>query len=631
MPHEGCSGRFFWFAKVLGVRGESVEDHLPWWVRPANMDAVVRGVTMPSNFALVGGLCLPSFCDQHVAASWVFPRLAASWKDQYAVDTVVNTVNATHVRVSAPLATYIDWTDFNGLWMASDPTTLDHSTDLIFAAREHHHSWRLSPVRLQVLSSTIAVLVMSSAIAAAWGSKSGWLYPVSMQGGFTKLTSRRGPSGFDVCRVILVGALVLFHTTNHSAWKYKGSISLYVKLLFRVNTSFTALSVWLCLRRGACMRKSQSFFRWVWAVFLHAMRRLLVLAPLTGFWTMVYLDVYGVDLPMNSLLHNHGIYVFYHQNRVECSRPWRKWSSLFLMHDFFFHATSVCHNISIFEAIFQVDVLIFAIATMFGPRVRRLVAGLLWPVAVAAHWNTPPSGVRGAPHRCVGLLPVALAVCAIAPSAPVASSGFRKRCFVVACAVLGLAVTSALDLYTTTNQDNTIAQWFEHLHPTDVAYRPWGHVYEIPHVVGLVLIFCLIDGDGSDATDNGTGRPRESESKEKSCSTTRDCSRSCSSGAAVSGTSIASIIKVCRLFLDHAVTITSRLCPGVCVSHLFVLHYSLGYSYVEPLEVSTFQFLAQAATTAGWSLAVSLLVFLVVESPFAYVAAALSDLSHVTA
>eukprot|EP00927_Polykrikos_kofoidii_P009099 TRINITY_DN13775_c0_g1_i1.p1 TRINITY_DN13775_c0_g1~~TRINITY_DN13775_c0_g1_i1.p1 ORF type:complete len:758 (-),score=68.58 TRINITY_DN13775_c0_g1_i1:273-2546(-) len=626
LPDEGCPGRFFWFAEVLGVRGEGVEDHLPLWARPANMDAVERHMTMPSTFELRGGLCLPSFCDEHVAAAWIFPRLAASSKGEYDIETAVQTVNATHVRVSSPLATSMDWTDFGGLWMVKNSSTLDRPIGVVFATREHHHSWRLSPGRLQALLSIIAVVVMNSVFVTAWGSKSGWLHAVSVQGGVAKLTQHRGPLGFDVFRLVLAVTLVTMHMTNHSVWDYKGPMSRYIQLLFRVNTSFTVLSAWLCLRRGACMRKSHSLCRRLWAVLVYAIRRLLILAPLIGFWTIVYLEVYGEDLHINSLFHNHGIYVFYHQNRVECSRPWRKWSSLFLMHDLFFQETSSCHNSSIFEGIFQVDVLIFAMATMLGPRWRGMGACLLWPVAVAAHWNASPGGVRGVPHRCIGLLPAALAVCAVAPSALVASSrGLRKRCLVVIGAVLGLTVTLVLDLYTMMDHDDTIAQWFEQLHPTNVAFRPWSHVYELPHVVGLVLIFGLFEGNGSDATDNGKGRSLDYKKEGNIRPNPRDCLRSSNSGAGICGISVASAIKVCRFVVGHAIAIASRLGPGLCVSHLFVLHYSLGYVYVERVEVSAFQFLTQTAVTVGWSLAISLLVFLVVESPCAYLAAALSD------
>lgn len=610
-PSECTEGRYFMLARVTGARAESYFNHRPWWERITEKqrrqeDRVAQEaihpvvLTQPAHFSYQGSFCVPAACDEEVVGAWVAPCLAPWWNCPSRLPVVVND---THVRLPPALAIRRTYPDFDHTWVSARPESVSPLAPRYyeFALREYRRSLNLTDKSRWLLFGSL-LFVMLAGVASCTGAAVSCAPQVS----WCRLASSRGPLCFDVCRVVLSTIVVLLHTLDHDNWRpiAQGSFPFYVwmmvRSLHRVNTSFAVLAVYLCLRRLSFVPRSRNLFSWLWNTLYHAIRRLVFLAPVTSIWTYVYF-CFTEDVPINHLLKNHGLYIWYGQNRIQCGHPWHLWSSIFYVHEAVFRDRSMCHNISIFEGLWQLDVVVFSLVSLLGLRFAGAASALFWyPSIILEKTTLSADSLKGVGHRSLNMMPAALATCAFfAAWPPVLSSASEqlrssvsrrtlRRKVVGLLSILCFVATAIPDI---ANIDwrggGYLHEWGMRLHPDGLQYCLWGHLYELPHVAGVFMLLREWD-DGS------------------SIAGVADCSATTSRGADGDGHVLLRVL--------------ARLAGGINISNLFIIHFCAGYLHDEAMEPSLIQVLGRTFAIFLCSTVVSLFVYFTVEAPCAWIA-----------
>jgi len=123
------------------------------------------------------------------------------------------------------------------------------------------------------------------------------------------------------------------------------------------------------------------------------------------------------------------------------------------------------------------------------------------------------------------------------------------------------------------------------------------HFCQLPHLFGMALLFLLFDdNDGAQDGDDG-GHP--------------------TNGASVTSCGDAEADLEAPINWATLLRVLSRLCVGVNVSNLFVIHAVSGFFLDEPLEYSAYQAFAHSCGVVVVSLLLALVLFLLVEAPAA--------------
>eukprot|EP00929_Paragymnodinium_shiwhaense_P087060 TRINITY_DN47373_c0_g1_i1.p1 TRINITY_DN47373_c0_g1~~TRINITY_DN47373_c0_g1_i1.p1 ORF type:complete len:836 (-),score=188.48 TRINITY_DN47373_c0_g1_i1:689-3196(-) len=590
-----CEGRFFWLAQVMGTRAQRLDIYRPWWERDEwlkveDVDAYERKWPLlrcrPAFVQVDGGLCVPRECSEESVAVWLIPRIKAPWKETY--DRVqVDRHNETHSLLPMHLAEKrVVFGEYEGnVWMTLIPGKSESPLSYEYVLWEVREM-AFSEGTKQLAAALCAPMLIATLLALV--GIAGAVRSFSLQAALGKMTTQRGPMCYDVCRALLSLLVVIHHSCGHISWDMSAdgavdeSAMLFGDLLRRTTTTFTVLSVSLCLR-SVEVRGASGWLSWPFSICGYILRRLLGLATMLGAWTYVFLFIYVDEVPMNSMVRG-GLWVWYGQQRWECGqRPLQLWSSSFLVHDLVFLEASPCHNTSIFEGLFQVDVIVFCLVTMIGLRASPIAALLLWPASVFVHYHMKvEQEVRGSPHQWPGLLPIAMATIALRGLLGTAASSPRgwlslKRLLVVASALACIAATSFLDFHTLRLQDekskSALTVWFESLHDSDAEYLLWSHLYELPHVVGMLLLL----------REFGTSRERPAR-------------------AGVFG-GLASML--------------AHLSAGMNISNLFVIHVVGGYYLKEKPQATVPELLRWFGVIYAGSFASALVVYLLIEHPAA--------------
>ncbi|CAJ1388945.1 unnamed protein product [Effrenium voratum] len=357
------SGRYFHLATLgkLRLRKDFWATAVPWFLAPRfNTSAWARhvasfGPTGVHEHQVVGGLCLPSFCEPETVGAYVAPRVNPWWRFPRARALPLN---ASHVLLPPPLARpqqLIRSHGFLPMWVSKSSCLALVNNSFCdefwqFAVSERRRfAWDV-PVAL-----ALVLLVVRLKIPASWAQR---------------------PSGSrpDALRVLLTAAAVWTHTFSHGSWlpaerKQLGAWFFSKDLTYKVNIGFVVLSTHLRLREPSR------------CVGLAIGRRWLQLGPALGFWTLIYLYVFVDCIPMNNAVKSSGLHRWYSERRSECQVPEHLVWSLLLLHEPITGRNSPCHNSDIFETQFWLDAVVVLLRA--GP--SSWLAMPLWHVAL--YWR----------------------------------------------------------------------------------------------------------------------------------------------------------------------------------------------------------------------------------------------------
>jgi len=538
----------------------------------------------------MGGLCLPNSCDEKIVATWIAPHWAPYWKYPRQAP---KTVNESHVRLPPARAMKRPYPhlSYASSWVAAPPAkdkTHKLPAHFEFIVSEHRYSWNLSDANRAVLLA-VASPALLIGVLSIFGLRLGSLSSLSPSMCIQDLMKPRGPVNIDICRVALLMAVLVLHSANHDSWhpEMMGPIADWTWLVLstfnRVNTSYAVLATYLCLRRGCTVNRARGLISWLCLCVCHIVRRWFFMCPLMIFWTYIYLYVYIDDVPLNHMNDSQGLFIWYGQMRSQCVQPWRLGLSFLFLHDPLFGERTPCHNVSIYEGIFQIDIVVFALATLFGRTAGGVCALLLWPLSVYNDCLTVRMEDRGIGHRFKNLVPPALITCFL--TAFLSQGRLRRMLSSSGLAVLvvsGLLVTGVLD----------VMKWNLFPRPDSEGscssggcYCPWGHVFELPHILAVFLFLRYWDAEEEKSQEHaGTG----------------------TDAGPGTGTSFACLI--------------ARISSGMNITNLFVIHYFCGYLHDEPMERSVVQLIGRIFTVFLFTAMLSLPVYICVEAPFAYLA-----------
>ncbi|CAE7216433.1 unnamed protein product, partial [Symbiodinium pilosum] len=487
-----CRGRYFAVATLgqLRLRMDFVASGMAWFLVPSMSgrgwgDYVARyGPTGVHDHRVVGGLCLPEACDLGPAAMYVVPRVAPWWPQPTREPAPLND---THVWLPPPLAVSHDLFASHGfmpMWVSKPacPGTQDSafcSHYWEFAVQEYHH--HIGDCSEAAVAAAVAIVLVS----VLWLS---------------------------------VESKPLAH------W---------------VNAAFVMLSIHL--RRPTPSREKNIKVRCMLKVLRHAGHRWLRMCPLLVTSTLVYLCGFVTCIPMNNAMKSSALHTWFSERRAECLVPRHLVLTILMLHEPVTGRASPCHNADIFETLFLLDVLTFALMQVNdGASWLLLPPALLWRCC----WVLGEGEGRWAlayRHRFTMLLPVALLAVGVGSLERNVRSRFAARSlnFVGTLLISTSCLQDALNFGTAewTYPLGELAEGLRQLKPLQQAAA--FHVSELLFVLGFRLL--LADSSSQQQVKK---RPWS------------------------------------------WVSFLASLCPGMNLSNLFIFHFLAGFYLDEPQPLS---------------------------------------------
>ncbi|CAE7250951.1 unnamed protein product [Symbiodinium sp. KB8] len=580
-----CSGRYFNLAGVANRLMDSDVQHSFWWQRRLKTDMhraelysnKSLQVMRPRDLVHMGSLCVPSSCSEDAVAGWFASKLERD-HNAYTPPKLIE-LNATHVRLSPLRAVRRPYPRFTGSWISwrsqhSDDARKTGAKYVEFILLEHR-SWRqLRPSQqtaMVLLALAIPVLFASAIRAAGPQVMSG----LALQTSVGRLFAPR-PLCYDVCRILTTLFVIAIHVKDHYPFPEVTAVSTPFEQMavgvkaVPVNQLAILLMVYLSLRR--LEPKSLGPLAWLWRVFCYALRRWALMLSVVGIWLYVYLEVLVKDVPIPNLGKTKFLELWFSEKRDECSRMEHLLPSVFLLHEAFHLKPTPCHNLGIFEACWQVDVVTFSLMTLPGlSRSRWLTAGLAAMMFLPAAFSSSAVAERGAflfQHRLGDLLAPALAAVFFAALLPRAELLEPRPVLRFLLSTMAFAVTSAGILLIAAAHLGWLPR------APQIPDGVMQNLMVLPSMVGVLLMLRIAEAS-----------PPHSKG-----------------------------------LLGRLLNALGRLSPGINLSHLFVAQMHLGYSespiqWFRDLPPSPVLFFSTVALLFVVSTVVSMLVFVLVEGP----------------
>ncbi|CAE6911011.1 unnamed protein product [Symbiodinium sp. CCMP2592] len=573
-----CSGRFFNLAGVANRLMDSDVQHSFWWQRRLKIDMhraelysnKSLQVMRPRDLVHMGSLCVPSSCSEDAVAGWFASKLE---RDEKAYKPPrLRELNRTHVRLSPLRAIRRPYPRFTGSWIS---WRSEHSEDARKTGGKYvefilleHRSWRQlwpSQQTAMVLLALAVPVLFASAIRAVGPQVMSGL---ALQTSLGRLFAPR-PLCYDVCRILTTLFVIAIHVKDHYPFPEVTAVSTPFEQIavgvkaVPVNQLAILLMVYLSLRR--LEPKSSGVLSWLWRVFCYALRRWALILSVVGIWLYVYLEVLVKDVPIPNLGKTKFLELWFSERRDECSRMEHLLPSIFLLHEAFHLKPTPCHNLGIFEACWQVDVVTFSLMTLPGlSRSRWLTAGVAAMLFLPAAFSSSAVAERGVflfQHRLGDLLAPALAAVVFAALLPRAELLEPRPVSRFLLSTLACAVTSAGILLIAAAHLGWLPK------APQIPDGVIQNLMVLPSMVGLLLMLRMAEAS-----------PPHSKG-----------------------------------LLGRLLNALGRLSPGINLSHLFVAQMHLGYS---ESPIQWFRDLPPSpALLFGVSAVMSMLVFVLVEGP----------------
>eukprot|EP00435_Cladocopium_sp_Y103_P034049 s1660_g8.t1 len=351
-----CPQRYFYLATMGTALIGADRKGIPWWY-PSDDVQMVKPLR-PQRMHFVGGICVPSTCSVEATATYLAPLVAPWWRSPRAK---AQPLNASHVTLPPPLAVrHKAFGDAKAkinltfsAWTALRPVDGEALADLDrwdFAMIPYRASASWSKGKAMLIWTAFGAILLFGAIPRGVDIEN-FLSPSFH---LLRLGLPRGPKHLELIRLVLTMLVLVIHVMDHGPWTpvQQHSGAAYLMLLrscmSRVNIGFVVLLVHLSISRRS-LKQAISLWGWMRGMAFHTLKRLFVIAPVVGAWSLVFVQAPFDDVPMNNILKSNPLYLWYGERRDQCENTFQLVCSVLFIHAPVMGVRSPCHNTDIFE------------------------------------------------------------------------------------------------------------------------------------------------------------------------------------------------------------------------------------------------------------------------------------------
>lgn len=498
ITYEECSGKYLYVSAVSYRYAEVVAMHDFWWQRPQDekMDRIGPEVTAPEWLSHAGEVCVPKICSEAAVAGWF-----ASMVDigQFYIQPSYRELNDSHVRVSPLTARERPYPSFRGSWLTFRP-----QADALLRKEQNIQQYfefvlteKLSLRQLELSAKTQGVLLaltLPTILATLLSLGLEVVRPLALQTSWKALGAPR-QRYFDLFRVVITSFVIAQHVKDHYLFPKDHTSSPFGYMLstveaFPENALVVLLMVFLVLRRLDTHPPAvHGIFSWLGHLISYALRRWALILSVVGIWLYIYLAVIIEEIPLPNIGKSRFLYIWFWRHRLSCAQSKHWIPTIFLAHEVLHAKPTPCHNINIFEAIFQIDVLLTAVLVLLPRRLSALLSALTF-IPLARCGSVPDDGP---PARSIDYLPVGLLTVAIANGLPKAATLAQWR-WPIRWILWLLAVASygCFGLLTAETEADLQVRRLGR----DLGVPIWV-LREVPALLGTVLVLRLLDAQAS--------------------------------------------------------------------------------------------------------------------------------------
>ncbi|CAJ1426230.1 unnamed protein product [Effrenium voratum] len=461
-------GRYIHVSAVLYRLAEMEVMHEFWWNRPSGEALLIeevfgakgRQVSSPEWLHPSGSLCVPAVCSEEAIAGWFAGIVDIG---QRYIRPSYKELNATHVRTSPLPARRRPYPRFEGSWIMYRPGAdreLRKQQDLQsyyeFVLTEHK-PWRQLGVSRRTWGVLLGLVVPVAFASLLYLCGVQDAKPLALQSNLWRLGEARAKC-FDVCRIVTTVGIIATHVKHHypfpapeegdGVFRYLANV---IEAL-HVNHLVVMLMVYLLLRHLDEGRRDllcRGPFSWLWRVATYALRRWALIMSWAGLWLYIYVSVLIKEVPIPNIGKSRFLYIWFWRMRISCEKKEHLIPSIFLLHEASHAYESPCHNLNIFEACFQLDVLLMALLLILPKRGRTLLAAGLWMPAAWCHTGKiDDDGLYHSRPRMLEYLPAGLATIALYGLLPKpAADAWRLRVLLWLLTISLFGATVMLNLF----------------------------------------------------------------------------------------------------------------------------------------------------------------------------------------